>query len=88
MRRLDDIKKWRIEMLGRYGGFSRKFIMRQVFGVEPGDMEELAYLSCISRHLRECGVRLWDWRNGVSPVAQHYAKDVSTPKRKTRRRRA
>jgi hypothetical protein len=27
IRYLDDIKKWRIEMLAKFGGFSRRFIV-------------------------------------------------------------
>ena len=80
VKRLDDLKKWRIEMLAKFGGFSRRYIAAQVFGsaINRADRGELA---CISGYLRRLGIKLRDWRDGLTVAAQTYATDVSTPKK-------
>lgn len=85
VRRLDDLKKWRIEMLAKFGGFSQRYIASVVFGnhfntVEPEEIR------CVSSYLSRLGIKLRDWRNGFSVSAQSYAKEVSTPKKQKRYR--
>lgn len=85
IRYLDDIKKWRIEMLAKFGGFSRRYIASQVFGaafnaVTPGE------IASVSGFLSRQKIRLSTWRNGFSIAAQSYAKDVSKPKKRKRYR--
>jgi hypothetical protein len=80
IKRLDDLKKWRIEMLARCGGFSRRYIAAQVFG-SPINRPDKGELSCISGYLKRLGIKLRDWRDGLTVAAQSYAAEVSTPKK-------
>lgn len=84
-KRLDDLKKWRIEMLARFGGFSRRYIAAMVFGNPFEDVPEQD-IACVSRHLYNANIQLKTWRNGKSPLAVAYARDVSKPKKDERKR--
>ena len=85
VKRLDDLKKWRIEMLARFGGFSRRYIASEVFGssLKGASKSELV---CISSYIKRIGVRLRDWRDGLTISAQAHAKNVSKPKKVKRYR--
>ena len=84
-KRLDDLKKWRIEMLAKFGGFSRRYIASVVFG-NPFEVVPLPDIACVSRHLHNSNIQLKNWRNGKSPVASAYARDVSKPKKDVKKR--
>ena len=76
VKRLDNLKKWRIEMLARFGGFSRRYIASEVFGSSLRHVNR-GELACISSYLKRLGIKLRDWRDGLTIAAQAYAKDVS-----------
>ena len=80
-----ELKKFQIENLAKFGGFSYRFIASIVFAkpiarVTKNEIASVA--SYCSRH----GIRLSDWRNGKSPSALIHAQKVSRPKRRDKRR--
>lgn len=84
IKRLDDLIKWRIEMLAKFGGFSHKYIASIVFDTTFGRVDKLK-TQCISGFLSRQGIRLSNWRNGFSTQSQVYSKQISRPKKAKKR---
>ena len=55
-----------------------------MFG-NPFEDVPLRDVACVSRHLYNSNIQLKNWRNGKSPVASAYARDVSKPKKDVKR---
>jgi hypothetical protein len=85
-KRLDDIKKWKAEMLAKFGGFSVKYIASLVFEKPIGRVTERER-ACIASFLSREGIRLTDWRNGKTVQSMNYAKDQIKPKKEKARRK-
>lgn len=80
-KRLDDLSKWRAEMMGRYGGFGHRYIASYIFG-KPLARVGQDDISCVSSYLHRIGVRVVDWRQGRTSVASEYADHVTRYKRR------
>ena len=80
-RRIDDFSKWKIEQLGKFGGFSHRYIASLIFekSLNRVTMNEI---HTISYHLHASKVKVTDWRNGRTPQSAEYAKNKAKPKRK------
>lgn len=82
--RLDDLAKWRIAQMVKFGGFSRKLIASMVFD-KPLHRVTSQDVSCIGSFMTRNNLHVRDWRDGLSAQAVHHAKVVSRPKRKRRK---
>jgi hypothetical protein len=73
-----NIIEWRIQLLGRNGGFSYKAIANEVFGKYTKTEKQLIY-----KALRKAGIQLKDWRNLESSVAKKYIRLTKRAIKKT-----
>lgn len=76
MERLDDIKKWKIEMLAKNGGFSDRYIASRVFDIRIDKVSD-AQLGQVRTHRLGQRYLLTDWRNGKTAVASQHARSVT-----------
>jgi hypothetical protein len=79
--RLDKLQIWKVCQLGRFGGFAHRFIASLVFDkplkrVTPNDTR------CISSCLQRNGIKVMDWRSGLTAQAENYAQSHITPKKR------
>jgi hypothetical protein len=76
-KRFDDLQRWRMEQLSKYGGYSVRFIAAMIFDrsvdkVTPAQRARVA--SYLTRH----ELKLRDWRDGRLPQARAYADQALT----------
>ena len=77
-----------------YRGFSARYIANRVFGqaVDDDSDEAVRNRQTISKHLQRQGIRLRDWRDGVTTLAKKTANEIEkavrhrAPRRSKRRR--
>jgi prephenate dehydrogenase len=82
--RLDDLCKWQITQLAKFGGFSLRKIASTVFS-KPLLRVTTQDMSCVAAFLSRNKIRLRDWRDGILPQAQALATKVSTKKKRRHR---
>lgn len=75
MEPLNDIQKWQIEMLARFGGFSHQLIASKVNAAR----------NQVSYWLHKSEIKVRDWRNGVSPESIQQIRSVIKPSAKKSR---
>ena len=80
-----ELKKFQIENLAKFGGFSYRFIASIVFAKPIGRVTKNE-ISSVASYCSRNGIRLSDWRNGRNPTAISHAEKVSRPKSRDRRR--
>lgn len=80
---LNDIQKFKIENLAALG-FSDRYIAYMTFGTPMDDESEFAKADRRRsvRHRKKKDIKLSDWRQGRSQIAQSYAKHVVSGRRK------
>ena len=71
---LTDSQSWRAQMLARNGGFSHRFIAKQVLSKPSLDSVEDEEIRAVRRALYAHRIRLGDWRNGLTPLAMTQAR--------------
>ena len=79
--RIDNLAAWQICQLGRFGGFSHRYIASLVFSKPLGRVtrnDTNCVSSCLHRH--DCKVT--DWRNGLTAQASEYAAKHVRPKKR------
>lgn len=76
-----DLKKWQIESLAKFGGFSYRYIASIVFEKPIGRVTRNE-VSSVAGYCSRMGIRLSDWRNGRTASAKNHAEKVSRPKKK------
>lgn len=81
--RLDDLSKWRIDMLGQNGGFSHRGIAAYVFD-KPINRVTTSELDQVSNYLWRQRILVTEWRNGVTSSSQSHMASAVKVKRKKR----
>lgn len=78
-----DITRWRIEMLGRGGGFAHRYIAARAFDVSIEEVTP-SQLSHVAYCLRLAEVKVTDWRLGRTLLATSHANGLLRPKKSRR----
>ena len=79
--RLDKLQVWKVCQLGRFGGFAHRFIASLVFDI-PLKRVTPDETACISSCLHRHGIKVMDWRSGLTAQAENYAQIHITPKKR------
>lgn len=82
-RGFDDLQKWKMEQLAKYGGYSVRFIASAVYHRDLGKVTK-AQCARIASYLTRHDLKLRDWRDGRLPQAKAYADQALGIKRKSR----
>jgi hypothetical protein len=80
-----DLKKFQIESLAKFGGFSHRFIASIAF-FKPIGRVTRQEINSVSSYCSRMGIKVSDWRNGRSVMAKNHAEKISRPKKKDKKR--
>lgn len=77
-RRLNDLDKYKIELLVKVGGFSYRCIANQVLGVDPKSNSHEAVLArkSIAAYAYSMGIGVQEWRDGRNLASQQHMKTL------------
>lgn len=73
---LNDFQKWKIELLGKYGGFSYAYIAATIFEKSLYKVTEKE-VRLVGAWLYKNKIRVTDWRDARTSQAQMYAREVT-----------